>query len=173
VRRFAKPRAGASSIPFPKTPSLSAGGCDFGARDGNGHANADVWTAEVLPSVITVTTLPSGLADPRYRLRGWSNDLAVVGEGDVVLERGGALMRLHVKGGAEPPAALLPFDELFEISVATASFWRCVPSMVGSRGLSIVRSRARSSRSGRSRSGTGFHTTFATGPLARFAWASA
>ena len=79
----------------------------------------------MLPSVITVTTLPSGLADPRYRLRGWSNDLAVVGEGDVVLERGGALMRLHVKGGAEPPAALLPFDELFEIrAMAAIRVWR-------------------------------------------------
>ena len=79
----------------------------------------------MLPSVIAITSLPFGLADPRYRLSGRLHDLVVVGEGDVVLERGGALMRLHVEASAEPPAALLPFDELFEIrAMAAIRAWR-------------------------------------------------
>ena len=81
----------------------------------------------MLPSVIAVTSLPSGLADPRYRLSGRSNDLVVADEGEVVLERGGAVVRLHVEAGAEPPAALLPFDELFEIrAMAAIRAWRAV-----------------------------------------------
>ena len=105
--------------------SPSAGGCDFGARDENGHANAEVWTPEALPSVIAIAQLPAGLANPRYRLPVGLDDLAAVSVGDLRIERDGALLRLHVEAEAEPPVALLPFDELFEMrAMAAIRAWR-------------------------------------------------
>ena len=112
-------------IPSRKTPSPNAGGCDFGARDENGRESTDVWTPEALPSVIVLTQLPEVFADPRHRLPGRLLDQSVVADGDHLIERGGAFLRLYVEAGAAPPAALLPFDELFEIrATAAIRAWR-------------------------------------------------
>jgi len=112
-------------IPSRKTPSPNAGGCDFGARDENGRESADVWTPEALPSVIVLTKIPDGFADARYRLPGGLLDQSVAAGGDRLVERGDALLRLHIEAGAEPAAALLPFDELFEIrATAAIRVWR-------------------------------------------------
>ena len=74
-----------------------------------------------------MTTLPPHLDDPRFRLPPLSfGTTLAVDSGDHVIERHGAALRVHlVAAGCEPPAALLPFDRLFEIRASAAvRLWR-------------------------------------------------
>jgi Uncharacterized conserved protein (DUF2285) len=109
-----------------RTRSPSAGGCDFGT---GADPNATRWTALALPSVIVLTQLPPNLADLRFHLQASSLDPALTGEGgDHLIERRGALLRVHVENaGADPPAVLLPFDRLFEVRMAAVlRLWRAL-----------------------------------------------
>ncbi len=77
--------------------------------------------------MIALTSLKADLADPKFQLPPLSLDPALAAEGaDRFVERGGAVLRVHVdEAGAEPPAVLLPLDQLFEIRAAAAiRLWR-------------------------------------------------
>lgn len=108
--------------------SPCAGGCDF-KRDLNPARHAALWTAQTLPSVVTLTKLPDGLAEPRLELdaRGLRSLLAI-GEDDQVVELRGARLRLHRENEAGAPVAvLLPLDQLFDIRAAAAlRLWRAL-----------------------------------------------
>ena len=108
--------------------SPCAGGCDF-KRDLNPARHAALWTAQTLPSVVTLTKLPDGLAEPRLELdaRGLRSLLAI-GDDDQVVELRGARLRLHRENEAGAPVAvLLPLDQLFDIRAAAAlRLWRAL-----------------------------------------------
>src|SRR5712664_709307 len=78
-----------------RTCSPGAGGCDFAT---GADPKATRWTAQALPSVIVLTQLPPNLADPEFQLQAASLDPALAGEGgDHLIERRGALLRVHVE----------------------------------------------------------------------------
>jgi len=108
--------------------SPCAGGCDF-KRDLNPARHAALWTAQTLPSVVILTKLPDGLAEPRLELdaRGLRSLLAI-GDDDQVVELRGARLRLHRENEAGAPVAvLLPLDQLFDIRAAAAlRLWRAL-----------------------------------------------
>ncbi len=108
--------------------SPCAGGCDF-KRDLNPAQHAALWTAQTLPSVVILTKLPDGLAEPRLELdaRGLRSLLAI-GDDDQVVELRGARLRLHRENEAGAPVAvLLPLDQLFDIRAAAAlRLWRAL-----------------------------------------------
>ena len=77
--------------------------------------------------MIALTRLPADLADPKFRLPSLSLDPALAADGaERLVERRGAVLRVHIdEAGAEPPAVLLPLDQLFEIRAAAAiRLWR-------------------------------------------------
>jgi hypothetical protein len=79
--------------------------------------------------VIVLTELPADLADPRFKLPQAAVNAATPNTGgDRIIEYHGATLRLHeLAAGADPPAVLLPLDQLFEIRVAAATrLWRCM-----------------------------------------------
>jgi hypothetical protein len=77
--------------------------------------------------VVALTQLPPNLADPRFQLPSLDPAL-IVEAGDHLLDRRGAVLRVHLDGtGADPPAALIPFDRLFEVRMAAAlRLWRAL-----------------------------------------------
>ncbi len=86
-----------------------------------------IWTAEALPSVISLTALPPGLADPAFRLPILSFDAATANDGQyILLSHRDTELRIHLdEAGAEPPAVLLPLDKLFEVRATSAiRAWR-------------------------------------------------
>jgi hypothetical protein len=124
-----------SNVPLATAPSIrpwpmrspSAGGCDVGETGSGRRPSAALWTAQALPSVIVLTEYAPNLADRRFRLPPLSVEAALaIDGGDRLMERHGAMLRMHLDAaGAEPPAALLPFDRLFEIRAAAAvRLWR-------------------------------------------------
>jgi len=77
--------------------------------------------------VIALTTVPSDLADRKFRLPPLSLDSSLAADGaQHLVERRGAVLRVHIdEAGAEPPAVLLPLDQLFEIrATAAIRLWR-------------------------------------------------
>lgn len=114
---------------MPSRPRRSpgAGGYDFKRGLDPARHGAVVWTAQTLPSVVTLTKTPDGLADPSLGLDARSlQSILAVGDDDQVVELRGARLRLHRdnKFGA-PVAVLLPLDQLFDIRAAAAlRLWR-------------------------------------------------
>jgi hypothetical protein len=107
--------------------SPGAGGYDFVSAAETKNPETVLWAPHALPSVIALTQLPAGLADPRFRLPPLTLDAVLAAErAGRLLERHDAVLRIHVdKAGAEPPAVLLPLDQLFDIRAAAAiRLWR-------------------------------------------------
>ena len=105
-----------------------AGGYDFEPKL-NPPRHAALWTAQTLPSVVTLTKLPDGLADPRLELDARSlQSLLAVEDDDQVVELRGARLRLHRENEVGAPiAVLLPLDRLFDIRAAAAlRLWRAL-----------------------------------------------
>lgn len=107
--------------------SHGAGGCDFVSRDDASASDLALWSAQALPSVTVLTTLPAELADPEFQIPSFSLDPMLAADGgECVIERRGETLRVHADpAGTDPPAVILPFDRLFEIRVAAAlRLWR-------------------------------------------------
>jgi hypothetical protein len=113
---------------MPSRPRRShgAGGYDF-KRILDPARQAVLWTAQTLPSVVTLTKAPDGLADPKFGLdaRRLQSILEAESE-DWVIDLNGARLRLHREDQAGAPiAVLLPLDQLFDIRAAAAlRLWR-------------------------------------------------
>lgn len=121
------PPAAAFSTQPRRTRSSGAGVCDFASATETGSASKILWAPRALPSVIALTSISADLADPKFQLPPLSLSPAFAAEGtDRLVERGGAVLRVHLDAaGAEPPAVLLPLDQLFEIRAAAAiRLWR-------------------------------------------------
>jgi hypothetical protein len=120
--------------------SPGAGGYDF-KRGLDPARHAVVWTAQTLPSVVTLTKAPDGLADPRFGLGARSlQSLLAVEDDDQVVELSGARLRLHRedKVGA-PVAVLLPLDQLFDIRAAAAlRLWRALTGRTPGPDLGVL-----------------------------------
>jgi hypothetical protein len=102
-------------------------GCDFAARTDTRSPDKVLWAPDAVPSIIALTSLPPDLADPRFRLPLSALDAVFKGEGAArLVERKGAVLRVHIdEAGAQPPAVLLPLDQLFDIRAAAAiRLWR-------------------------------------------------
>ena len=102
-------------------------GCDFASTAETSSPGSVLWAPYALPSVIALTRLPAELADPKFRLPPLSLDPSLAaGNGERLVERRGAVFRVHIdEAGAEPPAVLLPLDQLFEIrATAAIRLWR-------------------------------------------------
>jgi hypothetical protein len=128
---------------MPSRPRRSpgAGGYDFKRGLDPARHTAVLWTPQTLPSVVTLTKLPDGLADPRLGLetRNLQSILAVEDEDEVVALRG-ARLRLHraEKVGASV-AVLLPLDRLFDIRAAAAlRLWRAVTGQTPGPDLGVL-----------------------------------
>jgi hypothetical protein len=128
-------RAGSSNEPPVKAlwtqprwmRSPGAGGYDFVRTADPERPGAGLWAPHALPSVIALTRLPADLADPRFRLPSSVLDAVLAAEGgERLVECRGAVLRIYVdKAGAEPPAVLLPLDQLFDMRAAAAiRLWR-------------------------------------------------
>lgn len=107
--------------------SPSAGGCDFDPKQDPARPDSVRWTPQALPSVVTLTKAPDGLADPRLGLQaGGLQSILAIEDEDQIVELRGARLRLQRQGNVgEPVAVLLPLDRLFDIRVAAAlRLWR-------------------------------------------------
>ncbi len=109
--------------------SPGAGAYDFANASDACDPNTALWTAQALPSVIALTTHPPDLADPKFRLPHFSLEAGPATDAyDYLLERRGALLHVHLddaRGDIEPPAFLLPCDQLFEVRAQAAiRLWR-------------------------------------------------
>ncbi|GAA4482252.1 DUF2285 domain-containing protein [Gluconacetobacter asukensis] len=83
----------------------------------------------MLPGVIALADLPAGLADPDHPpLASVFIGVSADQTGDVLIQRSGALLRLHVvAAGMDMPSVVLPFDALFEVRVQAAlRLWRAM-----------------------------------------------
>lgn len=106
--------------------SRSVGGFDVEAGS-LGEVGVASWDALALPTIIALTTVPTNLADPRFRLGALSLKAAFAASGTLRPGlRPGPAPRVQFDGAIpDPPAVLLPFDALFEIRVAAAiRLWR-------------------------------------------------
>lgn len=106
--------------------SPGVGGCDFATTI---DAQTVIWTAEALPSVVVLTRLPQEFAHPDFPPHAISLESVLAGDDrDLVAEHMGAIVRIHLEqGAAQSPAALIPFDDLFDIRVAAAlRLWRAL-----------------------------------------------
>jgi hypothetical protein len=104
-------------------------GCDFASTAETSSPGSVLWAPHALPSVIALTRLPAELADPKFRLPLLSLDSSLAtNDAERVVERRGAMLRVHMdEAGAEPPAVLLPLDQLFEIrATAAIRLWRAL-----------------------------------------------
>jgi len=107
--------------------SPGAGGCDFASAADTSDPTSVLWAAHALPSVIALTGLPADLDDPVLQFFSLRLDPSVAVDGaEHLVERSGTVFRIHLaKGGIEPPAALLPFDQFFEArAIAALRLWR-------------------------------------------------
>ena len=128
---------------MPPTPRRSpgAGGCDFKRDLDPARHDAVLWTAQTLPSVVTLTKAPDGLVDPKFGLDSPSlQSILAVEDEDQVVELRGARLRLHredKEGGSV--AVLLPLDQLFDIRVAAAlRLWRGLTGRTPGPNLGIL-----------------------------------
>jgi hypothetical protein len=134
---------------MPSRPRRSpgAGGYDFDRNLNPPRHGAVLWTAQTLPSVVTLTKGPDGLADPRLELnsRSLQSVLAVDIE-DQVVELRGACLRLHREDGVGAPfAVLLPLDQLFDIRAAAAlRLWRALTGRTPGPDLGVLTPERRS-----------------------------
>ena len=102
-------------------------GCEFPILSENADTASVRWKAEALPSVIALVRQPENLADSSFQLPSHLVRLLLAsGAGDYVIERQGAVLRVHVTdANAQLPAVILPLDRLFDIRAATAlRLWR-------------------------------------------------
>ncbi len=85
-----------------------------------------VWDPQILPSAIALTTHPPASADPKFQLSADVRRRLAQAAADQILKHKGATFRVAAHDdGMEPPAILLPFDQLFEARVAAAlRLWR-------------------------------------------------
>ena len=107
----------------------SNGGCDFTPQSELASADAVQWTARAMPSVVALTSVPKSFADPKFRLRlPTLNAAQTQGEPERVFQHGASTFRVHVGDtSVNPPAVLLPFDELFEMrATAALRLWRAL-----------------------------------------------
>ena len=107
--------------------SPGAGGYDFNRKIDPAQHDAVLWTPQALPSVVTLTRIPDGLADPSLGLEARSLQSILAAENeDQIVELRDARIRLHRDGNvSEPVAVLLPLDRLFDIRAAAAlRLWR-------------------------------------------------
>jgi hypothetical protein len=106
--------------------SPGAGGCDFATTI---DAKTALWTADALPSVVVLTRLDPGFGHPEFVPRAIAlKSVPASDANDRVFERMGAVLRIHLQNGSvQPAAALLPFDDLFDIRVTAAlRLWRAL-----------------------------------------------
>ena len=124
-----------------RRPSPGAGGYDFERSLDPARRGAVLWTPLTLPSVVTLTKLPGGLADPGLGLdaRSLQSILAVADE-DQVVELRGARLRLHRQDQVgDPVAVLLPLDQLFDIRAAAAlRLWRALTGRAPGPDLGVL-----------------------------------
>jgi hypothetical protein len=75
---------------------------------------------------VTLTRSPESSAAPSLQLSPQAVEpLSAAGSGARLIERGGVILRVEVDEAADPPAALLPLDALFEVRVqAAVRLWR-------------------------------------------------
>ena len=109
--------------------SPGAGGYDFNRALDPARRSAVLWTAQTLPSVVTLTKAPDGIADPRLGLDARSlQAILAVDDEDQLVELRGARLRLHRDDKMDKPiAVLLPLDRLFDIRAAAAlRLWRAL-----------------------------------------------
>ncbi|HUZ73387.1 MAG TPA: DUF2285 domain-containing protein [Stellaceae bacterium] len=111
------------------------------------RSRAVLWTPRTLPSVVTLTKTPDGLADPRLELDSRSlQSILAVDDEDQVVELRGARLRLHREekvGGAV--AVLLPLDQLFDIRAAAAlRLWRALTGRTPGPDLGVLTPERRS-----------------------------
>lgn len=107
----------------------SAGGCDFSAGADPANVASALWTPQALPSVVTLTGHADGLADPSLSLpRDALGTVRAGTDNDLIIETLGAYLRIHRIGSVTGPlAALIPFDQLFDIRLASAlRLWRAL-----------------------------------------------
>ena len=88
-----------------------------------------MWSRCQTPAVVAFTNAPADAADPRFRLK--LKTLSAVlsaGTGSHLIDQHGDLFRYEIdSSGADPPAVLLPFDQLFEQRVTAAlRLWRAL-----------------------------------------------
>jgi hypothetical protein len=115
------------SMPSRPRRSPGTGGCDFKRGLDPARHGAALWTPRTLPSVVTLTKVPDGLADPRLGLDARSlRSILAVEDKDQVVELRGVRLRLHREDEVGAPVAvLLPLDQLFDIRAAAAlRLWR-------------------------------------------------
>jgi hypothetical protein len=119
--------AGASRTKPRRTRSPSAGGCDFAPAVDTIHPRLALWTANALPSVITLTELPfeHAVPDPLIQPLPVGGSIAEDG-GERLIELQGIEFRVHIDGHLpQRPAVLLPLDQFFTVRVAAAvRLWR-------------------------------------------------
>ena len=116
---------------MPSRPRRSpgAGGYDFKRDLDPARHGAVLWTAQTLPSVVTLTKAPGGLVDPKFGLDAPSlQSILAVEDEDQVVELRGARLRLHREDKVgDSVAVLLPLDRFFDIRAAAAlRLWRAV-----------------------------------------------
>ena len=102
-------------------------GCKFTMTLGGAEPSPVRWTAEALPSVITLTRLPEKFADPDFQLPSHVVQSVVsAGPGEYLIERHGMVLRVNItEANAKPPGLILPSDRLFDIRAAAAlRLWR-------------------------------------------------
>lgn len=107
--------------------SLGAGGYDFKADRHPSPSKTALWTPRALPTVVALTEVPDGHADPSLALVSRKLDSILAGEDDdQIVELSGATVRLQwLEGARESVGVLLPLDRLFDIRVAAAlRLWR-------------------------------------------------
>ena len=134
---------------MPSRPRCSpgAGGYDFGRNLNPAQRGAVLWTAQTLPSVVTLRKAPDGLADPRLELDSRSlQSILAIDDEDQVVELRGAHLRIHRDdkvGG--PIAVLLPLDQLFDIRAAAAlRLWRALTGRTPGPDLGVLTPERRS-----------------------------
>jgi hypothetical protein len=77
--------------------------------------------------VVALTTLPAELADPNFRLPPRLLDSIPAADGaEHLVEHRDMVFRVHIDAsGTEPPAVVIPLDQLFEIrATAAIRLWR-------------------------------------------------
>jgi len=104
-------------------------GCELTIASENAATPQVRWTAEALPSVITLTRLPEKLADPCFQLPAQVvRSVLSAGSCEYLIERHGMVLRANIaEANAQPPGLILPLDRLFDIrATAALRLWRCL-----------------------------------------------
>jgi hypothetical protein len=106
-------------------PSPGVGGYDFANAVETSGPSPILWDAHALPSVIALTGHLTDLAQLGCQPLPLEPGIAANGP-EHLIEHCGTVFRVHLAGnGLEPPAALLPLDQFFEIrAIAAIRLWR-------------------------------------------------